>query len=164
MRRKLDPHIGTQIAHECFEKVRKYKTFKVDEVKIKDCRKAVMAYLYRIIQNLFNDYQRSAERKESVVVNKSYFDGLLEDKSVGDDPERLQQVKKKAVDVLSSLSPREQKVILTDLEYKRSQKYLPDDVIELLAAEFGVKKDTIRKIRERAIQKIKNAINEVETV
>ena len=163
-RRKLDLHIGTQIAHECFEKVRKYKSFKVDGITIKDSRKAVMAYLYRVSVNLFNDYQRSIERKESIVLNKTYFDNLLEDGELKNTPERLQKLKEKTLAIFKKLNSREQRVIVTDLEHKRSQKYLPDDIVELLAIELGVKKDTIRKIRERAIIKIKTALNEVEAV
>jgi DNA-directed RNA polymerase sigma subunit (sigma70/sigma32) len=50
---------------------------------------------------------------------------------------------------------------LADLEYKRHYKYLPDDVIDGLATELNIKRDTVRKIRERAIEKIKDAINEI---
>jgi hypothetical protein len=51
--------------------------------------------------------------------------------------------------------------VLRDVEYKRHHKYLPDDVNESLSKELCIKKDTIRKIRERAIKKIKNAIDEI---
>lgn len=160
-RRKLDLQIGSQIAHECFEKVRKYKSFKADEIKLRDSRKAVLAYLFKVAVNLFNDHQRATDRKESLDVNKTYFGNLLEDREEKYPPEKLKELKEKALAAFKTLNSREQKVITTDLEHKRSQKYLPDEVIALLATEIGVKKDTIRKIRERAIVKIKNAINEV---
>lgn len=163
-RRKLNQYIGTQIAHECFEKVRKYKSFKIDQVKITPSRKAILAYLYRICVNLFNDHQRSEERKQSTVLNKTYFDNLLEDTSHEQNPEKIHKLKERTLNVFKKLTPREQRVIITDLEYKRSHKYLPDDVNESLATELKVKKDTIRKIRERAIQKLKAAINEAEAV
>ena len=51
--------------------------------------------------------------------------------------------------------------MLADIDYKRGQKYLLDDISEILAEELGVKKDTIRKIRERAIEKINKAIDEI---
>jgi DNA-directed RNA polymerase sigma subunit (sigma70/sigma32) len=40
------------------------------------------------------------------------------------------------------------------------QKFLPADVTEDLALKLNVKKETIRKIRERAIEKINQAIKE----
>lgn len=160
-RRKLDQHIGTQIAHECCEKLRKYKSFKADEVKVNNSHKAVMGYLYRFAVNLFNDHQRSIERKKNVVVNKTYFDNILEDRDGETDPVKLQLLKEKTLTVFNQLNYREQRVLQTDLEYKRSQRYLPDDVLELLATELCVKKDTVRKIRERVIRKIKTALNAI---
>jgi len=62
---------------------------------------------------------------------------------------------------MGKLNFKEQRVILTDLEYKRHHKYLPDDVIDTLAKQLNIKKDTVRKIRERAIEKIKKAIYEI---
>lgn len=55
----------------------------------------------------------------------------------------------------------ERRVILTDLEYKKHHKYLPDDITEQLSKELGVKKDTVREIREPAIEKIKSWIDEI---
>ena len=62
--------------------------------------------------------------------------------------------------ILKKLNKKEQTVILTDIEHKKFQKYLPDDVTEDLTLKLGIKKETVRKIRERAIVKIKEAINE----
>jgi DNA-directed RNA polymerase sigma subunit (sigma70/sigma32) len=61
------------------------------------------------------------------------------------------------------LNSKEREVVLTDLEFKRSQKYLPEDANESLANRIGVKKNTVRKIRERAIQKLNKAIDEINT-
>ena len=63
--------------------------------------------------------------------------------------------------ILKKLNPKERKVLIKDIEYKRHQKYLPNDVIISLALELNVKRDTVRKIRERAIEKIKKAIDEI---
>jgi hypothetical protein len=72
----------------------------------------------------------------------------------------LERIKELTLHAFKRLSLREQKVILADIEYKRHYKYLPDDVTDKLATELKVKKDTIRKIRERAKTKIKKAIDE----
>lgn len=158
-RRGLDEQVGNQIAHDCFEKVRKYKTIKIDGIQIKGAHKAIMSYLYRVAVNLFNDYQRKI--KNDGQINKSYFDELLNDGASEKSPEELLALRDRTVGIFKKLNPKEQKVIITDLEFKRTKnyKYLPDDANELLAQELGVKKDGIRKIRERAIKKIKNAIN-----
>jgi DNA-directed RNA polymerase sigma subunit (sigma70/sigma32) len=63
--------------------------------------------------------------------------------------------------VYNKLNKKEKEVVLTDLEYKKGQKYLPDDVSEILANRLGVKKGSIRKIRQRAINKIKLALDEI---
>lgn len=158
-RRKLDLHVGKQIAHETFERVRKYKSFKSDQIRIPNGKKAIHVYLMRIASHQFNTYQTKAKKED--VVHRTYFDDIVETSGESMNPEELQRKRDIAVAMFSRLSAREQKVILTDLEYKRSHKYLPDDVTEALAEEFKVKKDTIRKIRERALQKLKKAINEI---
>lgn len=158
--RKLDEQIGTTIAHECFEKVRKYKSFKPNKIRIKDPQKAILAYLHSFVYNLFNDYHSAVKREQDGNGIKSYFKNILDGVDQKNDPEHLKKIRDSALKALETLKPQEQKILLTDLEYKRTSKYLPDDVIELLSVELGRKKATIRKIRERAIKKIKIAINE----
>ncbi|MBK7970273.1 MAG: hypothetical protein IPK08_15765 [Bacteroidetes bacterium] len=43
--RKLHIHVGQQIAHETFEKIRKYKSFKKNEAVNGDDRKSILVYL-----------------------------------------------------------------------------------------------------------------------
>ena len=160
-RRKLDQHIGVEIAHDTFEKARKYKSFKSDQVKSPESRKGVLVYLYRIATNLFNDYHNREKKNNSVIVHKSYFDDLFCPPEEGISPEKLLEIRDTALYVFRQLSKNEQKVVLTDLEYKKHQRYLPDDVNERLAEEMNVEKGTIRKIRERAIIKIKKSIDEI---
>lgn len=157
--RKIDEHIGTDIAHHAFERVRQYKSFKRDKIKIADDRKAIKLYLVRITLNLFNNHYRK-EKNESLP-HKSYFDDIFESVSFGTSVEDLKKKKEFAGLVFKKLNPKEQKVILTDIEYKKNQKYLPDDVNETLSIYLGVKKGSVRKIRERALEKIQTAINEI---
>ena len=62
--RKIDPQIGSEIAHETFDRVRKYKSFKEDEIKIKDDRKAILVYLIRISVRLFNNYHSKNNKQD----------------------------------------------------------------------------------------------------
>ena len=49
--RKLDKHIGIEIAHDTFEKVRRHKTFRVEEMNSANSRKGILLYLIRISIN-----------------------------------------------------------------------------------------------------------------
>lgn len=75
--------------------------------------------------------------------------------------ESLKNKKDLAVFIFCKLNSKEKRIILTDLKYKRHHKYLPDTVIEELARELSLKPASIRKARERAIEKIKKAIDEI---
>lgn len=157
--RKLDQHVGEQIAHETFERVRKYKSFKKDSIKIPNDRKAILVYLKKISIRLFNDHHSKEKNKD--VQHKTYFDSILEACNSTVDVKGLKNNKDTALLIFKKLNKKEQKVVLKDIEYKKHQKYLPDDVTAALANELGVKQDTIRKIRLRAIKKIKDAIDEI---
>ena len=157
--RKIDSHIGKQIAHETFERIRKYKSFKKDQIKIDDDRKAIMVYLNRISTSLFNDYHKKEEKK--AVIHKSYFDEIRSSQECYTDVEGLKKKRDISELILKKLNPKERKVLIKDIEYKRHQTDLPNDVIISLALELNVKRDTVRKIRERAIEKIKKAIDEI---
>jgi DNA-directed RNA polymerase specialized sigma24 family protein len=157
--RKLDNHVGLQIAHETFERVRKYKSYSRDGSKVPDDRKAILGYLKRISTRLFNNHYNNGKKKD--IVHKSYLDDIMETVSATVDVKALKNKKDVAVIIYGKLNKKEQAVVLKDIEYKKHQKYLPDDVTATLAAELKVLPGTIRKIRARAIEKIKNAINEV---
>lgn len=158
--RKLDNQVGIQVAHETFEKVRRHKTFREEEVNMADPRKSILVYLIRVSINIFNDHHRKERKLNEQANHKTYFEDLIGDVEVQNNPARLKQVKELTLQIFKSLTPKEQQVVLADVEHKKHHKYLPDDVTESLATQLGVKKDSIRKIRERAIQKIKTAINE----
>jgi DNA-directed RNA polymerase specialized sigma24 family protein len=159
MARKLDSHIGIQIAHDTFERTRQYKSFRRDKIKIPNDRKAVLVYLKRIATHLFADHHRNEKSKH--VDHKMYLDDILEAIETEWDAKSLKEIKDLSILILSKLNKKEQRVIIVDREYKRHHKYLPDDALEALAKELNVKKDTIRKIRERAIEKINAAIDEI---
>ena len=158
--RKLDDHVGKQIAHETFERVKKYKSFKTDKIHLINERKAVTVYLNRISIRLFNDHRTKKKSEDNN--HKSYFEDILSpEKKNSSDIQSLKNKKDLATLIYKKLNTKEQKIILTDLEYKRHYRYLPDDVIDALASELNIKRDTVRKIRERAIEKIRIAIDEI---
>jgi RNA polymerase sigma factor (sigma-70 family) len=159
--RKLDTHIGREIAHDVFEKLRKYKSFKTDQVRANSSHQGILVYLFGIARNLFNDWHNTNKRNKSDYVNKTYFDELTESLPADSHGADLEWKRDLAVKIFKTLNKKEQAVVLADIDHKKYGKYLPDEVTENLALTLGVKNDTIRKIRERAISKIKKAIDEI---
>jgi RNA polymerase sigma factor (sigma-70 family) len=157
-KRKLDKHIGEQIAHDTFARVRKSRSFDKSKLTSKDEKKAIIGWLYRIQSNLFYDYHKSQNAKTEKV--EFYFDELVQEVKLSSGIE-LSDKRDIAAKIFSKLSPKQRIVILKDIEYKRFQKYHKTDVLDELADELGVTKSSIRKIRERAIKKIKDAIDEI---
>lgn len=158
-KRNIDEHIGIEIAHDTFERVRKYKSFKADKIRVPNSKKAIHVYLMRIATRQFNSYHAKENQEE--VIHKTYFDEIFEPSDDNIDAEGLKDIKDTAMLVFAKFNKKEKRIILADLEHKRSHKYLPADVIDELAEELNIKRDTVRKIRERAKQKLKEAINEV---
>lgn len=156
-KRKIDPHIGKEIAHRTFERVKKYKSFDETKCSVDDPRKSILVWLFKISGNLFLDYHKSLKEEEP---RPTYFDDFKE-RIDNISSEELHRKKGLAEVIMGSLNPKEQKVFLTDAEHKRLKKKLPQDINEALAEELGVKTDTIRKIRERAIKKVNAAIDKI---
>jgi DNA-directed RNA polymerase specialized sigma24 family protein len=157
--RKLDSHIGIEIAHNTFERARQYKSFRKDKITIPNNRKAVVVYLKRIATRLFADHHRNEKSKE--VNHKTYLDDIFESIETTYNEEELKYIRDQSVRIFNKLNWKEKRVVLTDIEYKRHHKYLPDDAVGVLSKELNVKPATIRKIRERAIEKIKATIHEI---
>jgi len=154
-RRKLDKHIGLQIAHDTFEKVKKYRSFDRNKLRGSTERLAIMGFLYRIYINLFKDYHN--KNNKTWVKSGSYFEDLQ--KTLKFDVRKNQQIKEYTLRILKKLNEKEKKVLIADIEYKRHHKYLPDDVVASLCLELNIKEPAIRKLRERLIFKIKKEID-----
>ncbi|MGN6604527.1 MAG: RNA polymerase sigma factor [Ginsengibacter sp.] len=159
---RVDWQTGREIAHQALENARKSASFKEPE-NLKDPRKAILVYLFAIVTNLFNDHFRKKKRQQELQTtnHKTYFQNLIETSQYENDPEKLQNVRDNALFIFNKLSKKEKTVVLRDIEYKKHHLYLPHDVTEQLADELGIKKASIRKIRQRASDKIKKAINEI---
>lgn len=154
--RKLDEQIGVQIAHDAFEKVRRLKSYKKDNGRSNE-RKAILGFFYIVCLNLFNDHYNKNKNKGEYVSQPNYFNQISE--SLKDTAYSNQAKMEITLKILKTLNKKEIRVITLDIEYKRHQKYLPDEVISELCKELGVKEASIRKIRERAITKIKKEID-----
>jgi DNA-directed RNA polymerase specialized sigma24 family protein len=158
---KLDTQIGSQICNESLERVRAYKSFNKNKATVNNARGAVLVFLCRIATNRFLTYSKKEKKSREDVHLNTYFDGIFEQVEPHHNVEDSAWKRDMALKILKKLNQKEQKVVLTDIEHKKHSRYLPDEVTEFLATELGVKKDTIRKIRERALQKIKTIINEI---
>lgn len=156
--RKLDRSIGLQIAHDTLEKTRKSKSFKREKLNGSDSKSKITGWLFRISSNLFYDFHNSQKCDDHEY--NFYIDELFS-KASEINVSSLTEKRDLSIKILQKLNPKEREVVLTDIEYKRSHKYLPEDANESLANRIGVKKNTIRKIRERAIMKLNNAIDEI---
>jgi DNA-directed RNA polymerase specialized sigma24 family protein len=117
--------------------------------------------MYRISINLFNDYHKKIKTNNETILHKTYFDDLLGSINSDIDVNKLKQTKDIAIKLFNRLNIKEKAVVLADIEHKKFNKYLPDDVNQKLANDLGVKADTVRKIRERAITKLKKAIHDI---
>lgn len=154
-RRKLDHHIGQQIAHDAFAKIRKYRSFDKNKLRGNDERKAILGFIYIICINLFKDHHKKNIEPPTPI--SSYFDDLQN--TLTFDVKDNKKLKDYTLRILKKLNPKEIRVLQTDVEYKRHHKYLPDEVVALLCKELGVKEPGIRKLRERLIVKIKKEID-----
>lgn len=154
-RRKLDKHVGLQIAHDAFAKIKKYRSFNKSKLKGNNERRAILGFVYIICINLFKDYHN--KNKETATNPTSYFDELKS--TIKFDVKNNQQIKDYTLRILKKLNAKEIRVLQTDIEYKRHHKYLPDEVVSTLCEELNIKESGIRKLRERLTVKIKKEID-----
>ncbi len=136
-------------------------TFKIDNINRSVTHEGILVYLYRISRNLFNDWHNKEKKAKQEYVCKSYFEDLAESLAVPDTPDVLKWKRDVTLMIFKKLNQKEQAVVLADIDHKKHGVYLPDEITENLSFSLDVKKDTIRKIRERAIVKIKKTINEI---
>lgn len=156
-RRRLHDHVGLQICHDALQKLRGLKSFNRNKLRAGDQRKSILGFVYVICINLFNDHHNKVTRQFGSN-HGFYLDDLAEAFKVSGkiDNHRRKELSER---ILKKLSPKEQKVLLTDMEYKRHQVYLPDEVVASLCEELKVSQSALRKIRERLKTKISKEID-----
>ena len=149
------------LVHETFLRVfEKANTFKGDgTTDSAQSRIQVRAWIGRIAHNLFQDMLRKhgclrllGDRAAAI-----QDDAKARPQSVGSDepPSPAMQAILQAID---SLSAREQEIIRVTWQYYtpgQKQQRLPHDVVAQLARDCNTTPENMRKIRERAMRKIK---------
>lgn len=105
LKRKIDSQVGQQIVQETFERVRKYKSFKTDAIKLPDGRKAILVYLFRIANRLFNNHYARQGKLE--IVHKTYFEDIAADIKVNIDAKDLKSKKELSIALLKKLNHNE---------------------------------------------------------
>lgn len=156
-RRRLDNHLGLEIAHDTFERLRRSRSFKREKLKKGDERAGITGFLYRISINLFNDHHNA--KKHDDVVLPSYLDAFSQRANESVNALDAQSTVRYTQRILSKLNSKERRVLLIDLEYKRHKRYLPDEVVDSLCEELKIKRSSLRKIRERLNFKVQTEID-----
>lgn len=77
-----------------------------------------------------------------------------------DDNINIETPEKKALDeALKSLSEKEKDILFTYTMYKDGKKHLPDEVMKFLCDRYETTSINLRKIKQRALEKVKNHIS-----
>ena len=113
-------------------------------------------YISRIAQNEFHNYFKKYHLNFS---NEEYPE--TEDSSEDHEAEiQIPEIKfENLKQMLSKLSPKEYKVLITCMNYYQidnPNSHLPDEEIKKLCIEFNIAPATIRQIKKRSLQKLKD--------
>jgi DNA-directed RNA polymerase sigma subunit (sigma70/sigma32) len=72
---------------------------------------------------------------------------------------RIETPQKKALDeALQTLSDKERDILLTYMMYQEGNKHLPDEVIQVLCDRYETSSINLRKIKQRALEKVRSHI------
>ncbi len=105
--------------------------------------------------NILNE-KRIGE-KQFIPLNK---DLAISDKDTEESIE-IETPQKKALDeALQNLSDKERDVLLTYMMYQEGNKHLPDEVIKVLCDRYETSSINLRKIKQRALEKVKSHIKQ----
>ena len=146
------------LVHETFLRVfEKANTFKGDgTTDSAQSRRQVRAWIGRIAHNIFQDMLRRLKGDRAAAI-RLQDDAKIRPQAVGPDdpPSPVLQAILQAID---SLSEREQEIIRVTWQYYtpgQKQQRLPHDVVARLARDLNTTPENLRKIRQRAVRKIK---------
>jgi len=146
------------LVHETFLRVfEKAHTFEGDgTTDSTQSRRQVRAWIGRIAHNIFQDMLRRLKGDRAAAI-RIQDDAKIRPQAVGPDdpPSPVLQAILQAID---SLSAREQEIIRVTWQYYapgQKQQRLPHNVVARLARDLNTTPENIRKIRQRAVRKIK---------
>jgi RNA polymerase sigma factor (sigma-70 family) len=126
------------------------------------------AWIKGIADNLFLENLRASEKKEIAISELSYLTSSTEEDSMSDEPDSDEVLtpeglirKEKLLAALHLLSDQEKEILIEwHRTYDRNNPGRPEHAenLERLCLKFGFQKDTIRKIKQRAVEKIQGFI------
>lgn len=94
-------------------------------------------------------------------IGEKQFIPLNEDLAISDteDNIEIETPQKKALDeALQTLSDKERDILLTYMMYQEGNKHLPDEVIQVLCDRYETSSINLRKIKQRALEKVRSHI------
>jgi RNA polymerase sigma factor (sigma-70 family) len=124
------------------------------------------AWIKGVADNLFLENLRSNEKKQNAISELGYFTSSIEDNDVSDNPDPEDVLtpeglirKEKLIAALQLLSDQEKEILIEwHRTYDRNNPGKPEHAenLDRLCLKFGLQKDTIRKIKQRAVEKIQS--------
>ncbi|MFC6101230.1 RNA polymerase sigma factor [Olivibacter domesticus] len=158
--RGYDKHVADDIAQRTFERFFKYPRFDFSKSKAKDYDTGIKLYLYRIAENLFNDFYSEQHNPNSNPYEGDedlvYEFPSIENMSVK--PEQLRVIKEKyelVQKALERLSPKHKIIYLTYQQHAQQGFKLPRKLTEKLRTELQLTQATIQFYKKEAFDKIK---------
>lgn len=122
------------------------------------------AWIKGIADNLFLENLRAIEKKQNAISELGYLTSSTEDDNMFDDPGPEEVLtpdglirKEKLLGALQLLSGQEKEILIEwHRTYDRHNPGRPEHAenLDRLCIKFGLQKDTIRKIKQRAVEKI----------
>ena len=124
------------------------------------------AWIKGIADNLFLENLRTLEKKQNAISELGYLTSSTEDDDISDDPEPEEVLtpeglirKEKLLAAIQLLSYQEKEILIEwHRTYDRNNPGRPEHAenLDRLCIKFGIQKDTIRKIKQRAVEKIQS--------
>ena len=156
--------IAEMIANCTFDRVWKYPSFSMNKAKVKDVDKAILRWMYRIMQTQALLYfkenscsEPSIEEDLSIIEN---IDELIE-YTVPDQPEKKKDLKLELEivdEALSQLSNKHRIIFLTYKAYEQKGKNIPRSISKQLQDELQLTQNSIRVYKKEAIEQLKNFV------
>lgn len=116
-------------------------------------RRYVRAWLGTVATRVTQTEIRKRARRNESNVDNHFWEQFLDGDRTTTNPEATKVVRH----VLSNLlDDNEREVVATKMRWWPTR--LPSDVLQTLATKLGIKKDSIRKVYERAIKKVEDAL------